>query len=85
MKRIAWAVIFFVPLTVLAKDDPRVTYVGGGRYTCEGSSEKCAQIDQQNHLNEALKSSDRQRSEDAANRYVREERERQEQATRNRR
>ncbi len=50
--------------------DPKVTYVGDGRYTCSGNSAHCAQIDANNRQREAQRQSDYQRDQDRAQSYV---------------
>lgn len=52
MKKISILLALVCTLAV-AKDEPKVTYVGLGRYTCSGSSAVCAQIDQNNRALEA--------------------------------
>lgn len=63
-----------------AQADPRVTYVGDGRYTCSGNSAQCAQIDANNRQREALRDFERQREEDRVKRYIDDNRKRGEEA-----
>ena len=61
MKKYAVLALFvaLAPL-VSAKDKAEVTYVGQGRYVCEGKSAACAQIEQSNR---ALEREQRAREE----------------------
>ncbi len=61
-----------------AKDDARVTYVGGGRYACEGDSYRCARIEQENQREAERQRRDYQRDQDRAQDYVDRARQREE-------
>lgn len=50
--------------------EPKVTYVGDGRYTCSGNSPQCAQIDANNRQREAQRQADYQREQDRAQAVV---------------
>ncbi len=50
--------------------EPKVTYVGDGRYTCSGNSPQCAQIDANNRQREAQRQTDYQREQDRAQAVV---------------
>lgn len=43
--------------------EPRVTYVGDGRYACSGSSSECASVEQRNRQLEAQQQSRRLQQE----------------------
>ncbi len=53
-----------------ARDDARVTYVGQGRYACEGDSYKCARIQQENNRESDRRRQEYQRDQDRAQDYV---------------
>lgn len=63
--------------------EPRVTYVGEGRYTCSGSAAKCAQIDQNNRQQQQLESIRNQQEQDRAQAYVDRERRKEDERRRN--
>ena len=65
-----------------AQADPRVTYVGDGRYTCSGNRVQCAQVDANNRQREALRILERQREDDRVKRYIDENWKREEEAKR---
>ena len=65
-----------------AKGDAKVTYVGGGRYACQGDSYKCAQIDQANQRESDRQRQEYQREQERAQDYVDRERRRQDENTR---
>lgn len=67
-----------------AKDEPQVTYVGDGRYTCSGSSVACAQIDANNRQRESQRQAEYQRDQDRAQAYVDRARRREEEQRPNR-
>jgi hypothetical protein len=62
--------------------EPKVTYVGDGRYTCSGNSPQCAQIDANNRQREAQRQADYQRDQDRAQNYVDNSRRREEERKR---
>lgn len=64
-------------------EEPKTVYVGDGRWTCQGNSSQCAQVEANNRQREQQRQyeSDRQRYE--ADRYIEENR-RREQESRNR-
>lgn len=62
--------------------EPKVTYVGDGRYTCSGNSAQCAQIDANNRQREAQRQADYQRDQDRAQNYVDNSRRREEERKR---
>lgn len=59
--------------------EPRVTYVGDGRFVCQGDSAACAQVDANNRQREMQRQYQDQRDNDRANRYVEEQRRQDEQ------
>lgn len=63
--------------------EPKVTYVGDGRYTCSGNSAQCAQVEANNRQREMQREMDYQREQDRAQRYVDESRLRDEERRRN--
>jgi hypothetical protein len=69
-------------MTSVAKTDPRVTYVGDGRYSCSGNTVQCAQVDTNNRQREALRDIERQREVDRTKRSVEENRKREEETKR---
>lgn len=77
MRKLLTAGLTFCLLSfAYAKDDAQVTYVGGGRYVCEGDNYKCAQIDQQNRRESERRREEYQRDQDRAQSYVDRERRR---------
>lgn len=66
----AWGFLLLLFVSGSVSADPKVTYVGDGRYTCSGNSAQCAQIDANNRQREAQRQSDYQRDQDRAQRYV---------------
>lgn len=75
---IAWALAMTFQLTAQAKS----TYVGGGRYTCEGDTARCAQVRQGNAAQERQKRVERAEREEKADRYARKLKEHQERLNR---
>lgn len=65
-----------------AKEESRVTYVGQGRYTCEGDSYKCARIQQENNRESDRRRQEYQRDQDRAQDYVDRARQREDEARR---
>lgn len=61
-----------------AKEDPKVTYVGQGRYTCSGNSPACAQVDANNRNQQERSNYEYKRSQDAAQAVVDRERRKEE-------
>lgn len=57
-----------------AHANSRVTYVGDGRYACQGSSSTCAQIDANNRQRESQRAADYHRDQDRAQAVVDRER-----------
>lgn len=76
-------ILALIAVSAFAKDDTRTTYVGQGRYTCNGNSAACAQIDQNNRQAEQLRQYEYQREQDRAQAAVERERRLQEQDRRN--
>ena len=62
------AILIMMAFSVHA--EPKVTYVGDGRYTCSGNSPQCAQIDANNRQREAQRQADYQREQDRAQAVV---------------
>lgn len=62
--------------------EPKVTYVGDGRYSCSGNSVQCAQIDANNRQREVQRQADYQRDQDRAQNYVDNSRRREEERKR---
>ena len=59
-----------------AKDDTKVEYIGGGRYSCQGDSYKCAHIQQENQRESERQRQSYQRDQDRAQDYVDRQRQR---------
>lgn len=59
-----------------ARDEAKVTYVGGGRNACSGDSYKCARVEQENQRESDRRSREYQRDQDRAQDYVDRERRR---------
>jgi hypothetical protein len=57
-------------LLVQAHAEPKVTYVGLGRYSCSGSTAECAQIDQNNRRESEYRARQYQREQDRAQESV---------------
>jgi hypothetical protein len=68
--------IISLTLVVAAHAEPKVTYVGEGRYACRGSSAECAQIDQNNRREAEYRADQYRREQDRAQDYVDRERRR---------
>lgn len=64
--------------------EPKVTYVGDGRYTCSGNSAQCAQVDANNRQREMQRELEYQREQDRAQRYVDESRRKEDERRRDR-
>lgn len=60
MNNVIAIILLSLTTSVFAKDKAEITYVGLGRYVCQGDKYKCAQIDTNNR---ALDERDRQRWE----------------------
>lgn len=58
--------VFLFAMAFSVQAEPKVTYVGDGRYTCSGNSVQCAQIDANNRQREAQRQADYQREQDRA-------------------
>ncbi len=63
-----YAILISMAFSVQA--EPKVTYVGDGRYTCSGNSPQCAQVDDNNRQREAQRQADYQREQDRAHAVV---------------
>lgn len=71
-KRLVAAVLAVLEFSAHA--DSLVTYVGDGRYACQGTSSTCAQIDINNRQRESQRDADYQRDQDHAQAVVDRER-----------
>ncbi len=71
----------FAMLAFTAHAETKSTYVGTGRFTCQGSSAACAQIDQNNRRESDYRAQQYQREQDRAQAVV--DRERREEERRN--
>ncbi len=58
--------VYLFAMAFSVQAEPKVTYVGDGRYTCSGNSVQCAQIDANNRQREAQRQADYQREQDRA-------------------
>jgi hypothetical protein len=54
-------------------DESKVTYVGDGRYTCQGNSSQCAQVEAANRQREQQRQYDNDRQRYEAGRYIQEQ------------
>lgn len=70
------AAALLASLQFSAHAESRVTYVGDGRYACQGSSSTCAQIDANNRQRESQRAANYQRDQDRAQAVVDRERRR---------
>lgn len=80
MRRIfGFQVLAVVALALSATIDAeaKTTYVGGGRYACEGGSSSCAQVKQGNASSDRQKRAERDERSEKTDLYVRESKERQ--------
>ena len=75
--------LFACSASLALAGEPKVTYVGDGRYTCSGNSAQCAQVEANNRQREMQREMDFQREQDRAQRYVDEGRRRDEERRRN--
>jgi len=71
-------------ISIALAAEPKVTYVGDGRYTCSGNSAQCAQVEANNRQREMQRELDYQREQDRAQRHVDESRRRDEEHRRDR-
>jgi len=56
--------------TTMSFADPKVTYVGLGRYSCRGTTAECAPYDQMNQMESERREKAYQREQEKADAYV---------------
>lgn len=63
-----------VAFSIASFAESRVTYVGGGRYTCQGNAADCAHINQSNRRESGYRAQQYQQEQDGAQSVVDRER-----------
>ena len=79
IKHVLFAALAAMAITAHAeKQDPRISYAGGSRYTCSGDSAACAQVDANNRAQSDRDAQRYQRDQDHAQAVVDRERRKEE-------
>ena len=80
MKHVLLAALAAMAITAHAeKQDPKISYSGLGRYSCQGNSAACAQVDANNRAQSDRDAQRYQQDQDRAQSYVDRERQKEEQ------